>query len=68
MMIVVVAAVDRGGRRLRGRRAELRCRDARTRHPVGGNHAVLDGKAAERGTERVERQTRIEQRAEDHVP
>ena len=48
--------------------AELRRRHAGLDHAVDGNVPALDGQAAQRALQLVERQTGIEQRAEDHVP
>src|SRR5688572_3755910 len=36
-------------------------------HPVGGHVPALNGKTPQRAFELVERQTRVEQRAENHV-
>ena len=47
--------------------AKSRRRDARAQHALGGNAAVLDIEASERGAERLEREAEIEQSAEDHV-
>jgi hypothetical protein len=47
--------------------AKSRRRDARAQHALGGNAAVLDIEASERGAERLERKAEIEQSAEDHV-
>jgi hypothetical protein len=47
--------------------AKSRRRDARAKHALGGNAAVLDVEASERGAERLEREAEIEQSAEDHV-
>ena len=48
-------------------RPELGRRHARAQHPLGRDRAVLDGQAAERGAQPVERQADVEQRPEEHV-
>jgi hypothetical protein len=78
MMVVInagrtrVAGVDvrfAGVGRWDGRlvHAELRRRHAGPQHPVCRDRAVVDGQAAERPSEHVERQAEIQQRPEDHV-
>jgi hypothetical protein len=47
---------------------EFRGRDAGLDDALGGDVPALDGEAAQRALQLVERQTGIEQRAEDHVP
>jgi hypothetical protein len=46
---------------------ELRRRHARPEHALGGHAAVVDGEAPERLAQRVDRQSQIEQRANDHI-
>ena len=46
---------------------ELRRRHAGAQHAVGGEIVALQGQAAEGLAQRLERQTGIEQRAEEHV-
>jgi hypothetical protein len=70
-VIVVLVVIVLHGHRLRClsvlNQAELRRRDARTQHAIDADFSILDGQAAERGTQAVEWQTEIEQRAEHHV-
>ena len=47
---------------------ELGGRDTRPQHFRRGHLEVVDGQAAERVAERLQRQAGVEQRAEDHVP
>ena len=65
MPLVVTSRLDRPIRRSIS--AELGCRHAGAKHPLGGNVAVVDRQAAERRPQGVERQPEIEQRAEHHV-
>ena len=56
---------DRRRRRLV--HTELGGRDAGAQHALGRHRAVLDRQAAKRGTQAVDWQAEIEQRAEEHV-
>ena len=46
---------------------ELRRRHSRPQHPLGGELVLADAEAPERAAEVLEREPRVEQRAEDHV-
>ena len=60
-------ATGRDRRRRRLVHTELRRRHAGAQHAFGRHRAVLDRQAAKRGAQAVDRQTEIEQRAEEHV-
>ena len=46
---------------------KLRGGDAGPQHLPGGNRRAVDGKAAKRGAKLLERQARVQQRAQHHV-
>ena len=48
--------------------AELRCRQARTRHALGPDDVRFDGQAAQCAANGLERDAGVDQRPEDHVP
>ena len=63
-VLVIVRSI---GRRLFSTHTELRRRDTGTGDPFGPYGAAIDRKTAERPPQIFERQTGVEQCAEDHV-
>jgi hypothetical protein len=70
MIVMIVAAGARaaGSACFRQRQPQLRRRHAGAQHPLRRQRTRLDREAPERLAQGLDRQPRIEQGAEDHVP
>jgi hypothetical protein len=67
VMVRVIVAVDDGGGRAVLVQTELCCRYACSQDAFGRDLEIVDGKAAQRTAQRVERQPGVEEGAENHV-